>query len=111
MPAIVNPRDLSALKRKFRSQNGKLFFEDGWFSVTHHDTTVVKFDPRRICVFLNNGGWNSVTTRQRINKALMYFGFPLRIVSRKYVWYVETPYGEITFKNGGRFTGDGFALD
>lgn len=110
MPAIFPTHGpaLSAMKRTFRSPSGKLTCDNGMITVTHHACDVAVFNDTSIT--LRNNGWNSVTTRQRLNKILAYFGFPMHVTSRKWNWYVETPYGEIAFHDNMWFTRDGFYI-
>ena len=60
-------------------------------ALIYHGTTVVRFTAEG--VILNTGGFETATTKARMNSAL--FGTPYIVASEKQVWYV--------FKNGLRY--------
>lgn len=61
-----------------------------------HQTVVVKIHSDGTYT-LNSGGWQTVTTKQRINEYC-----PVRVSQRKYQWFVGDE--EIPFKDGIRVT-------
>lgn len=79
--------------------------DDGGLGIRLHSTEVVIYYPDRIV--LNSGGWQTVTTKERMNRFS-----PIRVWSDKGVWYafngVTVPYADgITFYNDGRIDGEG----
>lgn len=64
--------------------------------VRYHDTDVLRAykDGK---VELNSGGWQTVTTKARINQ---YLTGPRRLYQKDYQWYVATPTGDIPFEDG-----------
>lgn len=75
--------------------------EDGMLAVKFHDTEVVTWFPDGTCI-LDNGGWFTSTTKDRMTK----YG-PLQIWSEKGLWYI----GEgLLYRNGMVFK-DGVLLN
>jgi hypothetical protein len=58
-----------------------------WFGVRFHHTTIVEFYSDGT-IALNTGGWETVSTKSRMNDCLTQYG----IHQEKFVWYV-TEYG------------------
>ncbi len=45
--------------------------------ITYHSTQIVAFDRHNIT--LRTGGWDSVTTRRKMNQAAIHFDLPFRV--------------------------------
>jgi len=92
-------------KRKL-ANNTYLEVHDGSYGIRLHDTEVVTFYADR--TVLNSGGWRTVTTKDRMNQALVDH----TIFSDKGVWYVaKRPYsGEheaVAYNDGFTIHSDG----
>lgn len=61
--------------------------------VTYHATQIVGFDKRHIV--LRTGGWDSVTTRRKMNQAARQFGLGYSVYRKDGTSYVQTPAGKI----------------
>jgi len=61
--------------------------------ITYHRTQVVAFD--RHNVSLRTGGWDSVTTRRKMNQASTQFGLGYGVYRDKGESYVRTPAGDV----------------
>ena len=61
--------------------------EDGITRVVYHSTTVVKFD--RDTVTLDSGGFETATTKARMNQAANQFGLEFHVWQKDFVWYVD----------------------
>lgn len=59
--------------------------------VTYHSTQIVGFDSREIV--LRTGGWDSVTTRRKMNQASRQFGLGFSVYRKDGTSYVDTPDG------------------
>lgn len=70
-------------------------------AVQHFSTAVVSFYPDG-SIALDNGGYQSSTTKKRIN---MYS--PFAVEQTKGIWYVHTPTGVYRFARGMRLNKDG----
>ena len=55
--------------------------------VRYHQTDVVKFNHEKI--ILNSGGWNTFTTKTRMNQASNQFGLGYYVYQRDFDWYVD----------------------
>jgi len=77
------------------------------YAVRYHATNVVVIEEGDIYT-LNTGGWQTVTTKERINA----FG-PVRIWQEQFVWYVQPANRDhrIPFEDGMRFDAAGNLLD
>lgn len=67
--------------------------------VKYHDTTIVAFNEEKI--ILDTGGYDTATTRRRMNQVSQEFGLGFKIYQRNFRWYVgingqELPYREQT---------------
>lgn len=72
--------------RKSRKVGNNTYAEieyDNSVSIRLHGTAVVRFYPNGL-VKLNSGGWQTSTTKDRINKYS-----PVKVYQKKYVWYLE----------------------
>ena len=62
---------------------------DGVTTVTYHETDVVEFTDDM--VWLNTGGWDTVTTKTRMNQASNQFDLGYQVYQEKGKWYVSLP--------------------
>lgn len=74
--------------------------------VTYQHTQIVGFDKRN--VVLRTGGWDSITTRRKMNQAARQFGLGYLVYRKDGASYVRTPAGavkpltdEVTFAREG----------
>ena len=58
--------------------------------VTFHNTAVVQVVNNRY-VILNSGGWDTPTTKRRMNQASDVYKLNYLVYQRGWVWYVQTP--------------------
>jgi hypothetical protein len=71
--------------------------EDGKVAVKLHYTDVAVLDPSTNVLKLKTGGWQTPTTKERINKALPE---DMRVAQKKHQWKLETSQGEYPFEEG-----------
>lgn len=55
--------------------------------VTYHSTAIVLFD--RTTITLDTGGWNTVTTKNRMNQAANQFNLGFGVYQRHGEWFVD----------------------
>jgi hypothetical protein len=67
---------------------------DGSVAIELHGTNVVVIHPDD-SVMLNSGGWQTVTTKDRINQYS-----PVRVYQRDFTWYVKINGKEYPFMDG-----------
>jgi hypothetical protein len=65
---------------------------DGQTRVTYHSTVIVAWNAE--AVTLDSGGWQTVTTKRKMNQAAKQFGLGFSVFQRDHEWFVTTPSGE-----------------
>ena len=75
-----------------RTGNTKVRFQFGRTIVRLYSTDIVDVDTRDNTITLNTGGWNTVTTKERMNAVLSAFNSPYRVYQRDFQWYVQLHY-------------------
>lgn len=70
---------------------------EGFMCVTYHDTQIVRWKEGE-CLILNSGGWDTVTTRRKMNQAARQFDLPFAVVRQNGKTHVE-------FSSDGNFRG------
>ena len=73
---------------------------DDFINVQYHETVVVAFDHQEI--ILNNGGWYTKTTKDRINQTSNQFGLGYRVFQKNFDWFVEHQGKIIPYNNNLR---------
>lgn len=81
-------------KRKVGNNTYAEILHDGSVGILLHSTYVVKIHPDDT-VTLQSGGWQTSTTKDRINKYS-----PVRVYQRKYEWFVKINGRELPFMEG-----------
>lgn len=67
--------------------NTRVITERNTTSVILHQTTIVKFDRKKIV--LNSGGWWTSTTKARMNQAAQEYDLGFSIYQRNFKWYIR----------------------
>ena len=55
--------------------------------VTYHQTEVVKFD--EISIILNTGGWETNTTKKRMNQTSDLFNLGFSVFQKNWEWFLK----------------------
>lgn len=76
----------------------KVYEDGGYTRVKYHFTDVVTFNDS--VINLDTGGWESVTTKARMNQASRQFNLDFSVYQRNYKWFVDFKGETIEFKNG-----------
>jgi len=84
----------NANRRKVGNNTYAEILHDGTVAIKLHSTYVVKIHPDNTYT-LNSGGWQTVTTKDRINQYN-----PRRVYQRKYQWFVNINDKEYPFMDG-----------
>jgi hypothetical protein len=71
--------------------------EGNFTIIRYHDTDVVKFTPE--VIVLDNGGWQTATTKTRMNQASNQFGLDYTVKQKGFSWSVEYKGKIHQFKN------------
>lgn len=82
------------MRRKVGNNTYAEIFQDGTVGIMLHSTYVVKIHPDNTYT-LNSGGWQTLTTKDRINQYS-----PKRVYQRDYQWYVSLNGKEYPFMDG-----------
>ncbi len=79
-----------------------IYQSDGYTCIRYHSTEVVKFNTDEI--ILNSGGWQTKTTKSRMNKVSDAFQLGFRVSQRQGEWFVDYFANEIgdtySFRDG-----------
>lgn len=75
------------------ANNTRLYDRGDCFALQLHNTDIIRVFPDGWV--LNSGGWQTITTKQRLND----WG-PVGISQSNFVWYVGTPDGDRRFIDG-----------
>jgi len=74
-----------------------VFTDNGFTNVVYHQTAVVKFNHEKI--ILNSGGWNTATTKSRMNQASNQFDLEYYVFQKDFAWYVDFKGKTVDFKD------------
>jgi hypothetical protein len=69
----------------------RVYQEDGMTCVRYHATDVVKFNEH--VIELDTGGWETPTTKLRMNQASNQFNLGFYVYQKDYIWHVATDDG------------------
>ena len=61
-------------------------------AVTYHKTCIVEWSEHSIT--LRSGGWETVTTKKKLNQSAHQFGLGFSVYQTKGNWFVDLPNGE-----------------
>lgn len=86
----------NAKRRKVGNNTYAEILHDNSVGIMLHSTYVVKIHPDNTYT-LQTGGWQTVTTKDRINQYS-----PVRVYQRKYEWFVNLNGKEYPFMEGMR---------
>jgi len=75
-----------------KTGNTTVRFQDGRTIVSLYATDIVDIDTSDNTITLNTGGWNTVTTKERMNAVLSAFDSPYRVYQRDFQWHVGLVY-------------------
>lgn len=81
-------------------------------SITYHRTMIVFYDKATGIITLRSGGWQTFTTKRKMNQAAQQFGLAFSVHQRKGDWYVDRWNGgawaglDIPFEDGMSFPRD-----
>lgn len=65
----------------------RIYTENGFTVIRYHSTDVVKFNQHEIV--LNHGGWQTNTTKNRMNQTSNQFDLGFSVFQNDYAWYVS----------------------
>ena len=65
---------------------------EGRTIVTYHSTAIVEFDREQVT--LRTGGWDTVTTRRKMNQTARQFGLGFNVYRNAGESFIKTPQGQ-----------------
>ena len=84
------------------SHKTAIYQENGMTKVKYHSTNVVSWDDEYI--ILDSGGWQTVTTKLRMNQASIQFGLPFGVYQKDFKWFVDFNGKTYPFSDGMKLT-------
>lgn len=69
---------------------------DTLFVCTYHQTEVVHYDKEGKLLTLRNGGYQTATTKRRINECMKFLGLPVHVFQEGGIWFAQVD----GFENG-----------
>ncbi len=95
---LIKDEDVKINKGVRLANNTRKFIEsDGSYTIRLHATDIITYDAKTNIYTLNSGGWDTMTTRARINE---FLPCNIGIHRIKGVTYIRTPDKEIVFEDG-----------
>jgi len=84
---VIEHKMLQAIKSRkcMRCGNTEVCSDDNYSSVWLHNNKIAEI--HNDCVVVMDAGWQTVTTKSRINAILRAYNLPT-VYAKKYVWYV-----------------------
>ena len=71
-----------------RKVSTKVFADtEGFINVRYHNTVIVRFNDNEIK--LNTGGWNTFTTKRRMNQVSQEFDLGYYVSQKDFEWHVS----------------------
>lgn len=68
--------------------NTSVYVGDDYSTVRLHETEVVRHE-QGVGITLNSGGWQTATTKARMNQAASEWGLSYRVWQKDFSWYVD----------------------
>ena len=80
-----------------------IWFDNGDHGgVTYQQTNIIAWNGGKIT--LRSGGWETVTTKRKMNQAARQFALGYSVWQKNYKWFVDLPNGEtVEFVDGMTF--------
>ena len=60
-----------------------------------HGNHIASVDTATNKLTIKDGGWQSVTTKSRLNALLDEFAYGMRVIQRDFVWYLDDRFGSM----------------
>jgi hypothetical protein len=84
--------------KDWRSANTEVINEDGVSIVKLHGNKIAEVGDTWLRLF--DGGWQSVTTKSRLNAILRVHGNGEGIFQKNFEWFMSTAEGDVEFESG-----------
>jgi len=84
---LTTNRKKRKLARQLGSHKTSILTENGITKIIYHSTCVVSFNHEM--VQLNSNGWQTATTKTRMNQASNQFDLGFTVYQKDFTWFVE----------------------
>ena len=87
------------MKKDFTKANMMVYFKpkQNLSLVYLHGNLISTYDHSTKNLYIRSAGWETVTTKDRLNGLIDYFGIKAGIYQKDFSWYVRTNKGDIPF--------------
>lgn len=87
------------MKKNFTKANMIVYFEpqQNLSLVYLHGNLISSYDHNTKNLYIRSAGWKTVTTKDRLNGLIDYFGINAKIYQKDFIWYISTNKGDIAF--------------
>ena len=65
----------------------KVYTIDGITRVKYHSTDIIEFN--QVYIKLNSNGWQTATTKTRMNQAASQFNLNFNVYQKDFTWYIS----------------------
>lgn len=91
--------------RNWTNANTSVMTEDGVSEVRLHGNKIAEVGSNFVTIF--DGGWQSNTTKSRLNALINEFcnGYTDGVFQKNWEWFIHTSTGTVDFENGFTFGG------
>ncbi len=102
--SIASIKHLLVKSRRIGNNTFKVFYKNGDHAIRLHKTDIITWRANK--VILNTNGWQTLTSKARMNEYLPTFK-GVRVYQSKHIWYVNTPEGAVEYYDGIELDYDG----
>ena len=102
--SIASIKHLLVKSRRIGNNTFKVFYKNGDHAIRLHKTDIITWRANK--VILNTNGWQTLTSKARMNEYLPT-SKGVRVYQSKHIWYVNTPEGAVEYYDGIELDYDG----
>lgn len=84
--------------REFRGTATSLRSDNGWMIGRYHGTDVIRWNDS--VIILDSGGYQTTTTKRRMNAASIQFGLGFIVFQKDFQWFVSVGDRDLEFSDG-----------
>ena len=80
-------------RKNFNKDNTAVRVYSDSVDVYLHGNHIAKLDLTNDKLTIKDGGWQTVTTKSRLNALLDEFSYGMRVFQRDFIWYLDDRFG------------------
>ena len=109
---IITGKAAKALNEmeNFTLSNTRVKCDEGLAEMYLFDNLIARYDEENHILQIFDGGYQSVTTKERLNGILTHFNMPYYVKQKNYVWYLVGENETIEFESGVKFSLDSMSI-